>query len=206
MTESIAQHASKTALTLICFALVFTAMLAYVFIITKAPIEKSEAEARKALFRQIVLDNMHDNDLLKDTISIAPNALLGNKQGIIANRARINNNPAAIILEAVAHDGYKGDIKLLIAIKVDGSIAGVRVLAHAETPGLGDYIEIAKGNWIKLFDGESLQKTSGANWKVKKDGGQFDYMAGATITPRAIVGAVHKALQYFEANKAALFT
>jgi len=205
MPETIIKHASKTALTLIAFALVFTSLLAYVFNVTKAPIEKSEAEARMALFRQIVPENMHNNDLLKDTISIAPNALLGNRQPIIANRARVDNTPSAVILEALAHDGYAGDIKLLIAIRYDGSIAGVRVLTHKETPGLGDYIDIAKGKWIKLFDDESLQKTDDTKWLVTKDGGQFDYMAGATITPRAVVKAVHKALQYFSANKEALF-
>jgi electron transport complex protein RnfG len=210
MPETIIKHASKTALTLIAFALVFTALLAYVFQVTKVPIEKSEAAARLALFRQIVPANMHDNDILKDTLTIAPNGLLGNTQPSIANRARINNAPAAIILEAIAHDGYSGDIKLLIAIKYDGEISGVRVLTHKETPGLGDYIDIAKGDWIKLFDAESLTKTSDGKlaedkWKVKKDGGQFDYMAGATITPRAVVKAVHKALKYFEANKDALF-
>ena len=172
---------------------------------TKTPIEKSEAAARMALFGQIVPPSMHNNDLLKDAVSIAPNSLLGNKQPSIANRARIDNKPVAIILEAIAHDGYSGDIKLLIAIKFDGSIAGVRVLTHKETPGLGDYIDIAKGNWIKLFDDISLIKASNSQWAVKKDGGQFDYMAGATITPRAVVKAVHKALQYFEANKKALF-
>ncbi|MBX9675831.1 MAG: electron transport complex subunit RsxG [Methylotenera sp.] len=205
MSETILKHASKTAITLIAFAVVFTALLAFVFQATKLPIEKSEAAARLSLFRQIVPHTMHDNDLLKDTVTIAPSDLLGNKQSSIANRARINNQPAAVILEAIAHDGYSGDIKLLIAIKADGSLAGVRVLAHKETPGLGDYIDIAKDKWIKLFDDESLLKTPDNQWKVKKDGGAFDYMAGATITPRAIVKAVHKALQYFEANKQALF-
>lgn len=205
MPETILKHTSKTAFTLIAFALVFTSLMAYVFNITKTPIEKSEAAARMALFRQIVPEHMHDNDLLKDTITIAPNDFLGNRQPTIANRARINNAPAAVILEAIAHDGYSGDIKLLIAIKYDGSISGVRILTHKETPGLGDYIDITKGNWIKLFNEESLVKTRDENWKVKKDGGQFDYMAGATITPRAVVKAVHKALQYFEANKQTLF-
>ncbi len=210
MPETIIKHATKTALTLIAFALVFTALLVYIFQITKVPIEKSEAAARLALFRQIVPASMHDNDILKDTLTIAPNDLLGNTQPSVANRARINNAPAAVILEAIAHDGYSGDIKLLIAIKYDGEISGVRVLTHKETPGLGDYIDIAKGDWIKLFDAESLTKTSDGKlaedkWKVKKDGGQFDYMAGATITPRAVVKAVHKALKYFEANKDALF-
>ena len=205
MTETIIKHASKTAITLIAFAVVFTALLAYVFQVTKVPIEKSEAKARLALFRQIVPENMHDNDILKDMLTIAPSALLGNTQPSIANRARINNAPAAVILEAIAHDGYSGDIKLLIAIKYDGSISGVRVLTHKETPGLGDYIDIAKDGWIKLFDNESLTQTSDKNWNVKKDSGKFDYMAGATITPRAVVKAVHKALQYFEANKETLF-
>ena len=205
MSETIIKHASKTAITLIAFAVVFTALLAFVFQITKLPIEKSEAAARLSLFLQIVPQNMHNNDLLTDTATIAPNDLLGNKQPTIANRARIDNAPAAVIIEAIAHDGYSGDIKLLIAIKADGSISGVRVLAHKETPGLGDYIDIAKDNWIKLFDNQSLLKTAEPQWKVKKDGGEFDYMAGATITPRAIVKAVHKALQYFEANKQSLF-
>jgi len=205
MSETILKHASKTAITLIAFAVVFTALLAFVFQITKVPIEKSEAAARLSLFRQIVPQSMHNNDLLTDTVTIAPNDFLGNKQPTIANRARIDNAPAAVIIEAIAHDGYSGDIKLLIAIKADGSISGVRVLAHKETPGLGDYIDIAKDNWIKLFDNQSLLKTAEPQWKVKKDGGEFDYMAGATITPRAIVKAVHKALQYFEANKQSLF-
>jgi Na+-translocating ferredoxin:NAD+ oxidoreductase subunit G len=206
MSETIFKHTSKTAITLIVFALVFTALLANVFNITKAPIEKSEAEARMALFSQIVPPNLHDNDMLKDAITLTPSDLLGNTQPIIANRARMNNAPSAIILEAIAHDGYAGDIKLLIAIHYDGTIAGVRVLTHKETPGLGDYIDILKDNWIKLFDGESLSKTTEPQWNVKKDGGQFDYMAGATITPRAVVKAVHKALKYFEANKQLLFS
>ncbi len=203
--KDIIKNARKDALTLVTFAAVFTLLMAFVYQITKAPIEKSEAEARMALFAQIIPPDMHDNDVLKDTVTIAPNPLLGNKQPTVANRARIKDQPQAIILEAIAPDGYSGDIKLLIAIKYDGTVSGVRVLTHKETPGLGDYIDIAKGNWIKLFDGESLTKTNEVEWKVKKDGGKFDYMAGATITPRAVVKAVHKALQYFEANKAQLF-
>ena len=205
MSETILKHALKTAAILITFALAYTFLLSSVYTVTKTPIEQAEAKARMVLFGQVVPPTMHDNDLLKDSVTITPNDLLGNVQPSIANIARINNAPAAVILEAIAHDGYAGDIKLLIAIKVDGSISGVRVLTHKETPGLGDYIDIAKDNWIKLFNEESLTKTSEAQWKVKKDGGQFDYMAGATITPRAVVKAVHKALQYVEANKQTLF-
>jgi electron transport complex protein RnfG len=199
------KHATKTAITLVAFAFVGTAMLAYVFDITRAPIEASEKEARLALFKQILPESSYDNDLLKDKIEILPNEQLGNHQPTVANIAKSNGKTAGVILEAVAHDGYSGDIKLLIAIRADSSISGVRVLAHKETPGLGDYIDIAHGNWIKLFNDESVNKTPVEQWQVKKDGGKFDYMVGATITPRAVVKAVLKALQFYEANKQTLF-
>lgn len=205
MQETIFKHAVKTAITLVAFAFVGTAMLAYVFDITRAPIEASEKEARLALFKEILPESTYNNDLLKDSIEIAPNELLGNRQSSVANIAKLNNKTAGVILEAIAHDGYAGDIKLLVAIRADGSISGVRVLAHKETPGLGDYIDIARSNWIKLFNDESVNRTPVEQWHVKKDGGKFDYMVGATITPRAVVKAVSKTLQFYELNKQALF-
>ena len=121
-------------------------------------------------------------------------------------RALKDGKPSAVVLEAIAPDGYAGKIKLLIAIRANGEISGVRVVSHKETPGLGDYIEIAKSKWIKGFDGTSLEKYPSKDWKVKKDGGQFDSVAGATITPRAVVKAVHKALGYFSANHERIFS
>lgn len=204
MPETILKHAAKTAFTLVVFAVSFTALMAAVYQVTKKPIAKSEASARSALFQQVVAQDKYDNAVFEDTVAIAPSDLLGNKKPTTANIARLGGEPVAVILEAITNEGYNGKIKLLVAIYQDGSISGVRVLTHKETPGLGDYIDIAKAQWVKLFDGESLQKTSSNNWKVKKDGGSFDYMAGATITPRAVVKAVHKALQYYEQNKTKL--
>ena len=143
------EHASKTAITLIAFAFVGTLLLAFVFEITRAPIQASEREARLALFKQILPESTYDNALLKETVIIPPNAQLGNLQPTTANIAKMNHRTVGVILEAIAHDGYSGDIKLLIAIRADGSISGVRVLTHKETPGLGDYIDIAHGDWIK---------------------------------------------------------
>lgn len=205
MPKEIVKHALKTAMIMIAFALVGTAMLAYVYDITKTPIAESEAKARMALFRQIVPDDMHDNPLLEDMVEIPPDELLGNRTVSHVYRARLAGEPMAVILEAIAPDGYSGDIKLLVAIRVDGTISGVRVLAHKETPGLGDYIDITHSSWIKQFDGHSLSSRAAELWKVKKDGGQFDYMAGATITPRAVVKAVHKVLEYFEIHRESLF-
>lgn len=205
MASRILKHALKTAAAMLAFAFVGTLLLAYVFIATRPPIEASEKEARLALFKQILPEKNYDNDLLASQMTIAPNALLGNRLPSVANVATIQQKPAGVILEAIAHDGYSGDIKLLIAIRADGSISGVRVLAHKETPGLGDYIDLAHGNWIKSFDDQSTSKIAVEKWLVKKDGGQFDYMVGATITPRAVVKAVLKALQYYELNKQTLF-
>jgi len=204
MSETIIKHAIKTASTLTAFALVGTAILAYIFIITRAPIEASEAEARLALFSQILPHDSYNNDLLKSELTIPPNPLLGNRVPSKANIAKLGDTTVGVILEAIAHDGYAGDIKLLLAIRADGSISGVRVLAHKETPGLGDYIEVERNAWITLFSNESLTKTAAKDWAVIKDGGKFEYMAGATITPRAVVKAISKALQFFNENKTLL--
>lgn len=205
MTETIARHAVRTAGILAAFAVIGTLLLSSVFSVTREPIRMSEEAARMALFRQILPDNMHDNALLEDVLQLPPSDLLGSREPVQVHRARLKGEPAAVILEAIAPDGYSGDIKLLIAIRADGSVAGVRVLTHKETPGLGDYIEIARSDWIKNFDGQSLAKTAQDDWKVQKDGGQFDYRAGATITPRAVVKAVQKALLYFDKHRYALF-
>jgi electron transport complex protein RnfG len=199
------KNALRTAAIMLAFAFIGTLLLATVFDVTRAPIEASEKAARLSLFKEILPAENYDNDLLASQVTIAPNALLGNRLPSIANVAKLQQQTVGVILEAIAHDGYSGDIKLLIAIRADGSISGVRVLAHKETPGLGDYIDIAHGNWIKLFDNESLEKTAAEKWQVKKDGGQYDYMVGATITPRAVVKAVKQALQFYQQNKQTLF-
>lgn len=199
------KNALRTAAIMLAFAFIGTLLLATVFDVTRAPIEASEKAARLSLFKEILPAENYDNDLLASQVTIAPNALLGNRLPSIANVAKQQQQTAGVILEAIAHDGYSGDIKLLIAIRADGSISGVRVLAHKETPGLGDYIDIAHGNWIKLFDNESLEKTAAEKWQVKKDGGHYDYMVGATITPRAVVKAVKQALQFYQQNKQTLF-
>lgn len=205
MSESILKHSVKTAMVMIAFTIVGTLSLAIIYQTTEAPISKAEAAVRKALFAQILVPELHDNDLLQDEIKLPAGGDLGNRDETSIYRARLKDKPSAVILEATAPDGYSGDIKVLVAIKADGEIAGVRVLTHKETPGLGDYIDIAHGEWIKQFDGQSLVKRNDEAWFVKKDGGQFDFTTGATITPRAVVKAVHKVLKFYTKNQQAIF-
>jgi electron transport complex protein RnfG len=199
------KRAFGTTGVMIVFSIVGTVLLASVFFATRALIEEGERQAKLELLQQVLPADLHDNALLQDTVKIAPGGELGNRAETLAYRARLGGEPSGLVLEATAPDGYSGEIKLLVGIKADGTIAGVRVIAHKETPGLGDYIELARSDWIKNFDDESLEKTADEDWQVKKDGGKFDYMAGATITPRAVVKAVHKALQFYAARRDEIF-
>ena len=205
MDKTIIRHAVVTALILTAFTVVGTALLSGTFEATKSPIAESERQAKLHLLSQVMPASLHDNDLLADSLDLPATPALGLKSGARIYRARLQGAPAGVVLEAIAPDGYSGEIKLLIGIAVDGTLTGVRVLAHKETPGLGDYIDLAHSDWIKNFDGLSLAKVPEAGWKVKKDGGQFDYMTGATITPRAVIKAVHNALQYYAQSHEQLF-
>jgi len=195
----------RTAINLIFFTAIGTAILAFTYSVTHERIAQSENTAKLKLINEVVPTALYDNDLINDTIKLPATAQLGTEQASIAYRGRLHGQPSVVVLEAIAPDGYSGKISMIVAINYAGAITGVRVVTHKETPGLGDYIDIAKSAWIKLFDGASHERVRESGWKVKKDGGQFDYMAGATITPRAVIKAVHKALQYFEENRDKLF-
>jgi len=203
--KRIARSTLQTAINLVFFAVLGTAVLASVFYMTHDAIVKSEEAEKLKLITQIVPSSIFDNDIIQDTLSIPADPLLGNVDSTLAYRARIKGEPSAVVLEAIAPDGYSGKINLILAVRANGELAGVRVVSHKETPGLGDYIELPKNPWIKGFDGKSREVYKDADWKVKKDGGQFDYMAGATITPRAVIKAVNKALIYFGENRDKLF-
>ncbi len=195
----------RTALNLLFFTVIGTAILAFTFNLTYVLIAQSEETAKLKLINQVAPQTMYDNDLLKDTITLPASAQLGTEQDTVAYRGRLKGQPSIIVLEAIAPDGYSGRIGMIVAINHAGSISGVRVVTHKETPGLGDYIDIAKNKWISLFAGASHLRYQEDEWKVKKDGGQIDYMAGATITPRAVAKAVHNALHYLEDNRDKLF-
>jgi Na+-translocating ferredoxin:NAD+ oxidoreductase subunit G len=205
MTETLLKHATKTTIAMVIFSLIGTGLLAYTFEKTKAPIDASLAIEKMKSFAEILPQSQYDNDLLQDFITVPAGGELNNRAPTQVYVARQAGVATAVLLEATARDGYAGDIRLLIAVYQDGSLGGVRVIQHKETPGLGDYIEVSKDNWIKLFDHISLITHPKEPWKVKKDGGEFAYMTGATITPRAVVKATYRALKFVESNKAQFF-
>ena len=198
-------HMSKTALGLAMFAVIGTAFVALTYLLTKDQIAENERQAIMRNLNALVPATQHDNDMFTDTIQITHQELLGSKNPVTVYRARQSSMPVAAVFEAIAPDGYNGRIKLLIAIHYDGTISGVRVISHKETPGLGDGIEIDRSNWIRSFDGRSMFNPTKPGWRVKKDGGIFDQFTGATITPRAIVKAVYNCMQYFSQHKDEVF-
>lgn len=166
--------------------------------LTEPTIRANLKADRLRQLHELIPHDRYDNRLLQDTRKVTDAAHLGTEKPVTLYRARQDDQPVAVAFRAVAPDGYNGRIDLLVAIWRDGELAGVRAINHAETPGLGDQIETAKSEWITQFDGHALGRPPLEEWKVRKDGGAFDQMTGATITSRAVIKAVRRALKFYE--------
>lgn len=197
--------AVKRAGVLIAIAIVMAVGLSTIDTLTRERIYRNQQSWILERLDALVPASAHDNDLLSDSIKVTAPDLLGTDEQIDIYRARMQDQPVAAILRTVAPDGYRGPIDLLVAIAADGSLLGVQVLRHNETPGLGDAFEHDGGQWLNAFRGKSLDRPAQQRWSVRRDGGDFDAFTGATITPRAIVKSVRQALEYFRANRSQLF-
>jgi len=193
----------KNSLLLALFALITALILASTDRLTEEPIAESERiAAQKALFEIIPVER-HNNDLLLDLQPIPEKywATLGLESGGDIHIARLDGQPVAAIIPSITAEGYSGDIAMIIGVNFDGSVAGVRVIEHKETPGLGDKVDLRKSDWILSFNGKSLSDPEPNAWNVKKEKGEFDQFTGATITPRAVIHQIAKTLQYFDQDK-----
>ncbi|MGI9273345.1 MAG: electron transport complex subunit RsxG [Endozoicomonas sp.] len=197
---------TRNSLSLGLFAVLTVGLIASTYVFTKERIADQVRAFEARALMEILPRETHDNTLLDTRVTLAPERLLSNTEEKDAFVAFKEGQPVAVILPVVAPDGYSGRIELLVGINVNGSLAGVRAVTHKETPGLGDKISLKVTDWILGFTGKSLQTPKPEGWAVRKDGGQFDQFAGATITPRAVVAAVYRSLQYFADNRDVLFT
>ena len=180
------------------FALVFIFMLAFTFEHTHERIAMQEQLRLEAQFMELLIEGSYDNEPATDVLNIE-----GEKRTIY--RARRQGQPVAALFKTVAKDGYSGSIYLLVGVKINGELLGVRALSHRETPGLGDEINLSRSDWVLSFNDHSLTNPTIEGWAVKKDGGIFDAFTGATITPRAVVKEVKKTLLYFRDHQHELF-
>lgn len=197
---------SKNGLILAGFALVISAIVAMTHQGTKERIADQETKQLLRILDQVITLGSYDNELYKHCVDTNSQQFLGSSHDQRAFVALKGKVPVAIAIETIAPNGYNGNINLIVGLTANGTVSGVRTLAHQETPGLGDKIEIVKDNWITSFYGKTLESHKDKRWQVKKDGGQFDQFTGATITPRAVVQAVKNTIIYFERNKEQLFS
>jgi len=191
----------KTISIISLLGLIFAISLSITFEKSNPIIEQNKIEFKTKLLNEVLGGLDYDNDLIGTYVRIKPNELLKNKTEKYAYLAKKNNILQAVLIESIAPDGYSGEINILTAIRSDGEIIGTRIIDHKETPGLGDYIDQKKSSWISNFDGMSLNNRTDPDWRVKKDQGTFDYKAGATITPRAVIKSVKNTLLFYKENR-----
>ncbi|SHG01777.1 electron transport complex protein RnfG [Marisediminitalea aggregata] len=200
MPNSIIKNGALLAL----FAVVTTALIAFTFAGTEQKIAEQRAKRLLTTLNEVVPPTLYNNQLALDCLQIDDAALGRGSHAIY--RARLDGENQALAAEFTAPDGYSGNIHLILGVNTQGEVLGVRALDHAETPGLGDKIEMAVSDWMLSFNGKVYKAEDAKRWQVKKDGGQFDQFTGATITPRAVVGAVAKTLAYLNQQQATLFS
>jgi electron transport complex protein RnfG len=184
---------------LFAFCLGFGLLMAVTDEVTLDDIDARAIEDKQNSLSQVLPDGIHDNNPVTDTLTMQNAA----GKEITVYRARKAGQVTGIAYE-IFGTGYAGEIRLMMGIGADGKVLGVRVLAHKETPGLGDKIEIKKADWIERFTGLSVGNPPLERWRVKKDNGDFDQFAGATITPRGVLVAIRSGLEFFAANKSRL--
>ena len=190
----------KSMLGIGMFAILAAGIIAVTQVSTKDQIaENIRAAQSRALFEIFPADI--DPHLFDHTIELAADELNLEEEAVNGYQVINGETVKGVILPVRSEEGYSGSIDLMVGINADSSIAGVRIISHKETPGLGDKIDRAKSLWVDSFIGKIRQGSDDSRWAVKKDGGQFDQFTGATITPRAVVGAIGTAITYFENHR-----
>lgn len=202
--RSAPQQARRSALILASFAAVITLLLAGTWLATRARVEANQNAARAALLAQALPADLFDNNLAasRQPLPEAAAWLLNGRAAANVYRASKAGQPSGVVFEAAAANGYGGRIELLVGIAADGKLQGVRVVNHKETPGLGDYIDLSVSSWARQFVGRDSDTQR--SWQVRKDGGDIDYVSGATISARAVAAAVGRVADYFRDHRSAL--
>lgn len=194
----------RSAALLGAFAVLGVGLVVIIHTITQPIIAYNLQLSLLHQLQALVPPNAVDNDMANDVLRVQAPTLLGTDSSVVY-RGRKQGKPVAVVVNSEVPEGYAGPIKLLVAIGNDGIVQGVTVLSHKETPGLGDQIEPQRSNWIFGFNGKSLQDPLADAWEVRRDGGAFDQLTGATVTSRAMVRAVKKALIFTQQHGERLY-
>jgi Na+-translocating ferredoxin:NAD+ oxidoreductase subunit G len=195
----------RSGATLATIAALCTALVAFTHVLTDERIAANEQAWLEQNLLPALSGLSHDGNVGNSRVTIrAPNDLPGSEDALVY-RFYAGGEPRAALFAVSARDGYAGPIRLLVGVDMDGRLTGIHVLEHRETPGLGDLVETSKSNWAQQFRGRSIGDPVTSGWAIRRDGGAFDQLTGASVTPRAIVKAVYETLGYFAENREALF-
>jgi electron transport complex protein RnfG len=195
----------SAGLILAVIAAICTTLVALTFSVTDARIRANEQAWLEQSLKPALAGVRYDNNLAESVLTVPlPHELPGDEPALIY-RARFEGKPVAALFVVSALDGFSGPIRLLVGIDAEGVVTATRVLRHRETPGLGDFIDSSKSDWIDQFERKSLSTPDVLLWSLERDGGEFDQVTGASITSRAVVKAVKETLLYFEANRETIF-
>lgn len=195
----------KSGITLAVIAGLCTALVALTYTATAERIEVNEQAWLERSLQPALSGLFFDSGVTESMMTIPPPHDLPGSEAAIVYRVYAEDAPVAALFVVSARDGYAGPIRVLVGVDVGGAVTGVHVLEHRETPGLGDRVESGKSDWVQQFDGRSLIDPSPSGWAIKRDGGRFDQLTGASVTPRAIVKAIRDTLLYFEAHREEVF-
>ncbi len=202
MTE---QSVVKTGLTLALIAALCTALVAATYQLTEQRIIDNEKALLEQSLQPALAGVFYDSSVSESRLVLDPPHGLPGRDRAVIYRVYAEGKPVAALFAVTAPDGYSGPIRILVGVEYDGTVSGVRILQHRETPGLGDRIESSRSDWVFQFDGRSLGDPGITSWAIEEDGGDFDQLTGASITPRAVIKAIRDTLVYFAANRDAIF-
>ena len=195
----------RAGLTLATIGAVCAALVATTYLATKDRIAANDKALLERSLQPALSGIVYDSGLTDSQLVLQPpHGLPGNDPAVIY-RVFSAGEPAAALFAVTARDGYSGPIRVLVGVAYDGTVAGVRILQHRETPGLGDKIESSRSDWVRQFGGLSIGDPPAAGWAIRDDGGEFDQLTGASITPRAVITAIRDTLLYFDAHRDEIF-
>jgi len=195
----------KTGATLAVIAAICTTLVAATYQLTRDRIVANEKALLEQSLQPALAGTAYEGNVSESRLVIQPPHDLPGNDAALIYRVYAQDKPVAALFAVTARDGFSGLIRILVGVTFDGTITGARILQHRETPGLGDKIESAKSDWIFQFDGRSMGNPEATGWAIRNDGGEFDQLTGASVTPRAVVGAIRDTLLYFDAHRDEIF-
>ncbi|MGI9199940.1 MAG: electron transport complex subunit RsxG [Woeseiaceae bacterium] len=195
----------KSGITLAAIAAICTSLVAATYHLTADRIAANDKALLEQSLHPALSDLFYDSGVSESRLVLTPpHDLPGNDEALIY-RVYANDEPVAALFVVTARDGYAGQIRILLGVDLSGVVTGIRILKHRETPGLGDKIDASRSDWVEQFPGRSMGDPEVTGWAIRRDGGQFDQLTGASITPRAVIKAMRDTLLYFNANREQIF-